>query len=165
VIVGGGSLEGSLRTCIEESEGKAQFKMVGWENDMAGIYSTLDAVVLTSLNEGTPVALIEAMAAGKPFVATNVGGVKDLMVGKSRVVKGHDGGQFMVYDNGILVKSHDLDGTSVALEYLMSHQEQGHQMGRIGRDFALENFSLDRLVDAVHHLYLNELDKKGILKS
>ena len=165
VLVGGGSLEGSLRACIEEFEGTARFKMVGWEKDMAGIYSTLDAVVLTSLNEGTPVALIEGMAAGKPFVATNVGGVKDLMVGKSQVVKGQDGGQFMVYENGILVESHDLDGTSGALEYLISHPERGQEMGRIGQAFALGNFSLDRLVDDVHHLYLSELGKKGILTS
>ena len=64
--------------CIEESECQTWLKMVGWQNDMAGIYLALDVVVLTSLNEGTPVALIEAMAAGKPFVATNVGGVQGL---------------------------------------------------------------------------------------
>ena len=164
VIVGSGSLEGSVRACIEGLECRARFKMLGWQKDMAHIYSALDVVVLTSLNEGNPVALIEAMATGKPFVATNVGGVEDLMIGKRRVVKDQDGRQFMLFDNGILVESHDLDGIRGALGYLMANQEQGHQMGRIGRTFALRNFNLDRLLNDVHHLYLRELHQKGILK-
>ena len=69
------------------------------------------------------------------------------MVGESRVVKDSEGRQFIVYDNGILVGSHDLDGISGALDYLMNNQEQGHKMGRIGRTFALESFGLDRLID------------------
>jgi glycosyltransferase involved in cell wall biosynthesis len=164
VIVGSGSLDGSVRTCIEGLECRAQLKMVGWQKDMAHIYSALDVVVLPSLNEGTPVALIEAMAAGKPFVATNVGGVEDLMVGKRQVVKDKDGHQFMLFENGILVESRDLDGIRGALGYLMTNQEQGHQMGRIGRSFALKYFNLNRLVDDVHHLYLRELHRKNILK-
>ena len=153
--------EGSLRTGIEEHECTAQFKLVGWQSNMAVIYAALDVVVLTSLNEGTPVALIEAMAAGKPFVATNVGGVKDLMVGKGNIVKGHNGPQFMVYDNGILVESLDVEGLSYALRYLLDNQEHGRQMGRIGRTFALENFGLDRLVADVHGLYMHALADKG----
>lgn len=163
VMVGGGILERPLRTFIEEHECKAQFKLVGWQSDMATIYSALDVVVLTSLNEGTPVALIEAMAASKPFVATNVGGVKDLMVGKGNAVKGHNGQQFMVYDNGILVESQDIEGVSGALRYLWNNQEHGRQMGQVGRTFALGNFGLDRLVNDVHDLYVHVLANKGIL--
>ncbi len=48
---------------------------------MAQLYSSLDIVILTPLNEGTPVVLVEAMASGKPFIATEVGGVRDLIVG------------------------------------------------------------------------------------
>lgn len=165
VIVGGGILERPLRTFVEGHECKAQFKLVGWQSDMANIYSALDVVVLTSLNEGTPVALIEAMAAGKPFVATNVGGVKDLMVGKGNAVKGNNGQQFMVYGNGILVESQNLEGMSAALCYLWNNQEHGRQMGRVGRTFAFGNFGLDRLVNDVHDLYVHELANKGILIS
>jgi glycosyltransferase involved in cell wall biosynthesis len=51
----------------------------GWQKEMPEVYGKLDAVVLTSLNEGTPVSLIEAMAAARPVIATDVGGVRDLM--------------------------------------------------------------------------------------
>jgi len=53
--------------------------ITGWREDLVGIYAPLDVVALTSKNEGTPVALIEAMAAGVPVVATAVGGVPDVI--------------------------------------------------------------------------------------
>ncbi len=165
IIVGGGILEHSLSTFIDETSCKAQFSLVGWQSDMANIYAALDVVVLTSLNEGTPVALIEAMAAGKPFISTNVGGVKDLMVGKGSVCAGHNGEQFMVHDNGILVESQDVKGLCGALRYLANNQEHGRQMGRIGRALALRDFGLDRLVQDVHDLYVHVLANKGILVS
>jgi glycosyltransferase involved in cell wall biosynthesis len=57
---------------------------LGWRRDLQRIYADLNVVALTSLNEGTPVALIEAMAAGVPVVATSVGGVADLLQGGRR---------------------------------------------------------------------------------
>ena len=51
----------------------------GWRHDLAAVYGDLDVVVNSSRNEGTPVALIEAMAAGRPVVATRVGGTPDLL--------------------------------------------------------------------------------------
>jgi glycosyltransferase involved in cell wall biosynthesis len=53
----------------------------GWREDLRAAYAPLDVVALTSKNEGTPVALIEAMAAGVPVVATAVGGVPDVVAG------------------------------------------------------------------------------------
>ncbi len=51
----------------------------GWRADMPAVYAGLDIVALSSLNEGTPMTLLEAMAAGKPVVATDVGGVRDIV--------------------------------------------------------------------------------------
>ncbi len=164
VIVGGGSLQEALRACLAEPVSPAPIKMVGWQNDLSEIYSALDVVVLTSLNEGTPVALIEAMVSGTPIVATNVGGICDLMVGEKQFVNDDEGRQFIVYENGILVGPQDIEGIVGALNFLLLNQEQGRQMGRIGRAFALKNFSLDRLVDDVHQLYRRELDRKGLLQ-
>ena len=54
-------------------------RFLGWRRDLATIYAATDVFLLTSRNEGTPVALIEAMAAGVPGVSTDVGGVKDVI--------------------------------------------------------------------------------------
>ena len=79
VIVG----DGELRLPLEQQahalglDGCTHF--LGWQRDLEPIYADLDMVVLSSLNEGTPVSLIEGMAAGLPVVATEVGGVPDLV--------------------------------------------------------------------------------------
>src|SRR5258708_1704163 len=78
LVVGEGEQKGELETQIL---GCTNVRLLGWRHDMEQIWSAADVALLTSRNEGTPTALIEAMAAGVPFVATNVGGVKDLAAG------------------------------------------------------------------------------------
>ncbi len=79
VIVGGGEEETVLKRMVKEKGISSFVTFLGWRKDLADIYSDLDLVVLTSLNEGTPVSLIEAMASGKAVVATSVGGVPDVV--------------------------------------------------------------------------------------
>jgi len=75
--------DGELRAALEAEAARLGLSGVvhfhGWRHDMALVYGDLDVVVNTSINEGTPVALIEAMAAGRPVVATRVGGTPDLL--------------------------------------------------------------------------------------
>ena len=79
VVVGGGEREVELRAVVEELGIADRTHFIGWRRDLDRVYADLDVVVLTSKNEGTPVALIEAMTAGVPVVATAVGGVPDLL--------------------------------------------------------------------------------------
>ena len=79
VVVGGGELEASLRRRARALGLAERVHFLGWRRDLAPVYADLDVAVLTSRNEGTPVALIEAMAAGVPVVATAVGGAPDLL--------------------------------------------------------------------------------------
>jgi glycosyltransferase involved in cell wall biosynthesis len=79
VVVGAGEREQELRALAERLHLSANTHFLGWRRDLDRIYADLDVVALTSRNEGTPVALIEALAAGVPVCATAVGGVPDLL--------------------------------------------------------------------------------------
>ena len=84
VVAGDGPLRQRLEGRAREALGD-RVRFLGWVDDLVALYAALDVVVLTSRNEGTPVSLIEAVAAGRPVVATKVGGVPDVIeVGESR---------------------------------------------------------------------------------
>ncbi len=161
-IAGGGPLEGSLKEATQKERFAGGIRFLGWQRDMPQLYSSLDIVILTSLNEGTPVVLIEAMASGKPFIATEVGGVRDLMAGVGEQVCGRNGGQFTVYDNGILVSSQDAYGLADALEFLASDPEKRTAMGKAGREFAKAQFTKERLLKDIRSLYKDLLKAKGL---
>lgn len=76
VVAGDGPLREMLTRAAAVHE--VELKMLGWRADLGDVYTALDAVALSSRNEGLPVALIEAMASGVPVASTNVGGVADL---------------------------------------------------------------------------------------
>lgn len=74
--------DGPSRTTLEAEGSRrlgARVRFLGWVEDLPTLYAALDVVTLTSRNEGTPVALIESAAAGRPVVATDVGGVRDVV--------------------------------------------------------------------------------------
>jgi glycosyltransferase involved in cell wall biosynthesis len=79
VFIGGGELEADVRAQADRCGILSQCHFLGWQRELAPLYADLDALALSSVNEGTPVALIEAMAAGVPVAATAVGGVADLL--------------------------------------------------------------------------------------
>jgi glycosyltransferase involved in cell wall biosynthesis len=79
VFVGGGELEDEVRAQVDAAGLTARAHLLGWRRDLDRIYADLDVVALSSVNEGTPVTLIEAMSAGVPVAATTVGGVADLL--------------------------------------------------------------------------------------
>lgn len=79
VIVGGGELLGEVTSRAGAPVLRSRVHMLGWRDDLDRIYPDLAAVALSSVNEGTPVTLIEAMAAGRPVASTEVGGVGDLL--------------------------------------------------------------------------------------
>jgi glycosyltransferase involved in cell wall biosynthesis len=83
-VVGDGELRADLEARAARLGLAGVIHFHGWRHDMAAVYGDLDVAVNTSLNEGTPVALIEAMAAGRPVVATRVGGTPDLLGGGAR---------------------------------------------------------------------------------
>jgi glycosyltransferase involved in cell wall biosynthesis len=86
VFVGGGELEEDIRADVTRRGLSDRCHFLGWRRDLPVIYADLSVVALSSLNEGTPVSLIEAMAAGIPVVSTDVGGVSDVLQNGARGV-------------------------------------------------------------------------------
>jgi glycosyltransferase involved in cell wall biosynthesis len=84
VFVGGGELLDEVRRDLDARGLTARAHLLGWSKQLERIYADLDVLALSSVNEGTPVALIEAMAAGVPVAATAVGGVPELLQAGAR---------------------------------------------------------------------------------
>jgi glycosyltransferase involved in cell wall biosynthesis len=118
----------------------------GWRRDMAEVYGDLDVVVNCSLNEGTPVALIEALAAGRPVVATRVGGNADLL---------HDGA------HGLLVPAADAAQLARAILEVLRNPAPADVRAQAGREYVLRKHSVGRLVDDVDALYRELLAAPG----
>ncbi|HEX5582107.1 glycosyltransferase family 4 protein [Gaiella sp.] len=110
----------------------------GYQEDVAPWYAICDVVVLTSASEGTPVTIIEALAAARPVVATRVGGVPDVV----------DEGE-----TGFLVRPRDTHALAERLEILARDPERRFAMGEAGRQRMLERYAVDRLVSDVDALY------------
>jgi glycosyltransferase involved in cell wall biosynthesis len=120
---------------------------VGYQSDVAGYYRLFDAFVLPSVNEGTPVSAIEALASGTPVVANRVGGVPDV------VTDGVD---------GFLVEPGDVEAAADRLAELAADPELGARLGESGRREMFERYSVSRLVDDVDRLYRALLSAKGL---
>ena len=111
------------------------------------IYEGLDLLVVSSVNEGTPVSAIEAMAAGCPVVATRVGGLPDLV----------DDGR-----TGQLVPPGDAEVLAHAISTLVADRTQAARLADAARVEVERRFLASRLVDDVERLYLRLLAAKGI---
>jgi glycosyltransferase involved in cell wall biosynthesis len=118
---------------------------LGYQEDVAPYYAAFDALVLPSSNEGTPVSAIEALAAGRPVVATRVGGVPDV------VVEGED---------GFLVEPGATGDLADRLAQLARDPRLRERMGRAGRERVLPRYAVDRLVDDVDRLYRSLLGSR-----
>jgi glycosyltransferase involved in cell wall biosynthesis len=123
---------------------------------MPAVYGALDAVVLTSRNEGTPVTIIEAMAAGKPVAATDVGGVADLL----GATAGCASKEFFLAKRGLLVPSDKPRALAEALLCLCRHPAKFDEMKAQAQKWVLENYGIDRLVGDIKQLYLDVLSDK-----
>jgi len=162
VVAGDGELRPALEEQVRQAGLEPHIQFIGWQKDVAALYSQFDLVILTSLNEGTPVALIEAMAAGLPFVATQVGGMPDLMVGPAQEVRTSGAAHpFMIFSNGALAEPGDEEGFANALTALVEDPARMRCMGAEGRRFVAERFAKERLVSDVRALYQHCLDERA----
>lgn len=145
-LCGDGPLRTRLESRARELAARARIVFHGFRDDLPRVLHGADVVALTSRNEGMSLALIEAMAAGCPIVATNVGGTPDV------VEEGV---------TGRLVASRDVAGFVAALLALASAPEIRGRMSRAARERARGRHSIERVVDDHHALYRALLSRAG----
>jgi glycosyltransferase involved in cell wall biosynthesis len=145
LLAGDGPLRAELESLADHCGIRDRVRFLGWTENLGALYATLDVCALSSLNEGTPVAIIEAMAASKAVVATAVGGVADIV----------DEGR-----TGLLVESADVDALAAALRRLASNPAERLALGAAARHEVARRFSSERLVEDVDHLYQEALAEK-----
>ena len=138
LLVGDGDDRGRLEQRAHDLGLARSCLFVGYQEDVAPWYAICDTVVLTSASEGTPVTIIEALAAGRPVVATRVGGVPDVV----------DEGE-----TGFLVRANDTHAFAERLEILARDPERRTAMGGTGRQRMFERYAVERLVDDIDTLY------------
>jgi glycosyltransferase involved in cell wall biosynthesis len=145
LLVGDGPLRRELEALAGDLGISDSCHFIGYRDDVGPVFAAVDAVALTSANEGTPVTLIEALAAGRPVVSTDVGGVRDV-VGP---------------ETGFLVPAGDFAAVAESLRRLADDPALRQTLGNAGRASVLERYSVPRLVDDVDLLYRTLLETAG----
>jgi glycosyltransferase involved in cell wall biosynthesis len=146
VVVGDGELHDPLQTYASGLGIADRVRFLGWRKDMVPVYAGLDLLALTSDNEGTPVTVIEAMAAGVPVAATAVGGVPDVV---------RDG------ETGRLVPAGDPEEMGRAWRAALTEKTPTKRMALRARTEAVERFGRRRMLSAMASLYETLARKKA----
>jgi glycosyltransferase involved in cell wall biosynthesis len=146
LVIGDGERRQELETLVRKRGLSQSVSFLGWRRDMLNVYADLDVVTLTSRNEGSPVALIEALAAARPVVSTTVGGVPEVVIN----------GQ-----TGITVPVADPSALAHAVLTLLADRPLAERLGAAGRRHVYPRYDSSRLVDDVRDLYLRELAVRG----
>jgi glycosyltransferase involved in cell wall biosynthesis len=157
IIIGDGESRSQLETELKaanvdyayypEEQRSAQAICTSWQTDMDIVLAGLDIVMLTSHNEGTPVSLIEAQAAARPIVSTDVGGVSDVVLNGV---------------SGYTAEAGNAEEFTAALLKLIDDEQLREQMGLKGQDFVQQKFSYNRLVTDMSAYYYRLLDESKV---
>jgi glycosyltransferase involved in cell wall biosynthesis len=137
-LVGDGPERPAAEALARELEVADRCRFAGYRKGLPDWYAGFDAFCLTSINEGTPVAAIEALGAGRPAVATRVGGVPAVV---------EDG------EDGFLVPFGDTDALAARLAELAADPALRERMGRRGAERMRELYSVERMVERIDGLY------------
>lgn len=155
LMAGDGDLGREVEASVSRHGLGDRLRLIGWQRDMNAVYPQTDVLMLTSKNEGTPVAAIEAMAAGCVVILPDVGGVADLMAGQPE-----DHAGYRVFENGILVTKRSPEIFADVLRWLACEPKRRRQMGQAASSFAEQNFSKERLVKDLEKIYADVLYRK-----
>jgi len=154
LIIGDGEEKNHLQQwCTEQNisftnqpSQHAKVIFTSWIKDIEHAYAGIDVLALSSLNEGTPISLIEAQAAGLPIVTTDVGGVRDTILEN---------------ENVLVVKSNDIDSFSDGLNQHICQLKNNDAFDTdVNRRYVLQKFGLEHMGMNIKSLYKELLNKK-----
>jgi glycosyltransferase involved in cell wall biosynthesis len=145
LIIGGGRREGEMRRLAADLGLAGRVRFLGQRRDIPDLLAALDIFVLPSHSEGVSLALLEAMAAGLPVIATKVGGLPEVV---------RDG------ENGLLIPPQDSAALAQALARLLADQDLAKKLGENARRDVAANFSLERLGRQINEIYEELIGRK-----
>ena len=147
-IVGDGEESLTIQESIKPLKEKGMdIRMTSWIKDIATFNAGMDIICLTSKNEGTPVSLIEAQAAGIPIISTNVGGIQDVILENK---------------TGYLVHADDMEGYSEKLTELIENENKRQLMSQNGWSFVEDKFQFPNLIKNMDEYYKSLLKEMNI---
>jgi glycosyltransferase involved in cell wall biosynthesis len=142
LVVGDGESRQDLEALADELGIENQVRFLGYRDDIADILATLDVLVISSLSEGLSLSMLEGMASGRAIIATNVGGIPEIIT---------DG------KTGILVPPEDSESIAQAVLRLESDRALREDLGRNARRECLNNYMIPKTVEQFSNLYRNLL--------
>ncbi len=145
LIAGEGPLAESLQRDLEQHGLGNRFRLLGFRRDIPDLLAAADIFCLTSRREGMPVSILEAMAGGRPVVATDVGGVRELVV---------DG------ETGLIVPPGDPEALAHALAELLADPERRARLGAAGQTRARSRHTIERAAEATTRVYNQALAER-----
>ena len=155
VLVGDGELRDSLAETARRLGIADKVVFAGMQEDCIPLYGDFDLLAITSNNEGTPLAMIEALSQSCAVVSTEVGGVVDLM-GRVQAREG----AIKICEHGVMVPAGDAPSLQRAVECLMADAALRRQTAEAGRAFVRRWYSAQRLAGDMESLYGELLDGK-----
>ncbi|HKX83176.1 MAG TPA: glycosyltransferase, partial [Pyrinomonadaceae bacterium] len=150
IIVGDGHMKEELEAEAARLNLTDVVSFLGNRPDTETVYAGADIVALTSLNEGTPLSLIEGMASERAVISTVVGGVGDLLGEVDERVDG-----FQIHERGVGIPGNEVAEFTNGLIYLAKDEKLRLRLARAGREFVHSNYGKDRLVSDIKSLYRN----------
>ena len=157
VLVGDGELAGEAAAEAGRLGFSREVHFLGWREDLAPIYADLDLLALTSLNEGLPLVLIEALAAARLVASTPVGGVPGLL----GLVSRPEAGGFTKAQRGLCLSVGDEAGLAAAIVWAAAHPQEAAELGRAGQDYVLDRHDCQTWLAGHAALYQSLVGKAG----
>lgn len=147
LIIGDGSLRHELESTARTLGLAGNVTFLGARADVPELLTAVDVFVLASLQEGVPLSVVEAMSAGKPIIATDIGGLRLLV--KPSV-------------NGLLVPPADSPALEAAMMQLAANPKLRHEMGESSRQLARKSFGVSAMIERYQQLYESVLGARDV---